>query len=442
VNRYQKIFGVSARWTVATVLAMGLTACDLSVSNPGPVEDSYLDQEAAHDAVVYGAMRQFSNALGSNGGNFAICGGVVTREWHPSGQTGAYSCSVAEFRNQLGPENSGVFDRGQLARWLAEQGVARIKKVRGDRFKDYEMAAPALLFVGYANRLLGENVCKTVIDGGPEAPFITHFERAEAAFTEALEIARYKKNTTYEHAALAGRASVRIWRNNWAGAVQDAALVPNTFIYGVPYNEKEPDQWLGVYQATTDQQKNFTLWNTFYGQNFDQFRDPRTPYRFTAGNLGTGSVPDLGDGRGVVGRVPYWQQRKYTSNNGTIIELSTGREAQLIVAESRLRANDVQGAMTIINQIRTAVGVTPRAATTDAATAWTWLKLEKLIDLWLEGRAVGERRRWVGDGPDAAAPGPLPALLRMDDRTGKDRCYSISLSEYNTNTNLTRPAGT
>jgi len=112
----------------------------------------------------------------------------------------------------------------------------------------------------------------------------------------------------------------------------------------------------------------------------------------------------------------------------------------LITAEAKLRSGDFQGALTIINQIRSTVGVALRTATTSDQT-WTWLKLEKLIELWLEGRALGERRRWLGDGADKAAPGDLPANLRMDDRTGKDRCFPISLNEYNTNPNLTPPPG-
>ena len=111
----------------------------------------------------------------------------------------------------------------------------------------------------------------------------------------------------------------------------------------------------------------------------------------------------------------------------------------LISAEAKLRSGDFAGALAIINQIRTAVGVPLRTATTSDQT-WTWLKLEKLIEIWLEGRALGERRRWAGDGTDkTAAPGELPANLRMDDRTGKDRCFPISLNEYNTNKNLTPP---
>ena len=113
---------------------------------------------------------------------------------------------------------------------------------------------------------------------------------------------------------------------------------------------------------------------------------------------------------------------------------------QLIGAEAKLRAGDFAGALAIINQIRATVGVPARVATTSDQT-WTWLKLEKLIEIWLEARALGERRRWAGDGVDKAAPGDLPANLRMDDRTGKDRCYPISQNEYNTNSHLIAPPG-
>ncbi|MGQ0649220.1 MAG: RagB/SusD family nutrient uptake outer membrane protein [Gemmatimonadaceae bacterium] len=419
-------------------MAAGLASCDLKVSNPGPVEDSFLSVEAAHDAVVNGALRAFNTALGTDGSNFSMCGAVIAREWFPSGQTGSFACSVQEFRNQLTPDQAGVVNRGQLARWLAEQGAARIKETRGDRFKDYALAAPVLLFVGYSNRLLGEHVCKTVIDGGPEMPFITHFERAEAAFTEALAIATTRANTQQQYAALAGRASVRIWRGNWPGAAADAALVPKDFSYATPFNIVAMNQSNSLAIATTDQvRRNFSQWSTFYGDNFDQFKDRRTPYRKfpdTPFRVGLGSLPDLGDGRGAIGQVQYWQQRKHIREDGPI-ELSSGREAQLIIAESRLRAGDVPGALTIINEIRTAVGVPLRQATT-SEQVWTWLKLEKLIELWLEARAVGERRRWMGDGTDPAAPGPLPANLRMDDRIGKDRCYPISQQELDTNPHL------
>ncbi|MDQ3242529.1 MAG: RagB/SusD family nutrient uptake outer membrane protein [Gemmatimonadota bacterium] len=422
--------------------AFGLASCDLKVSNPGPVEDSFLGIEAAHNAIVYGAMRAFNSALGGDGGNLAMCGAVVAREWFPAGQTGSFACSVQEFRNQLVPAGAGIFDRAQLARWLAEQGVSRIKEVRGAAFAQYPLAAPLLLYVGYANRQLGEHVCTSVIDGGPQVPFTVHFERAEAAFTEALALATSQNNAQFRNAALAGRASVRIWRNNWAGASADAALVPKDFVYATPYNIVAQTQSNSLAIATTDQvRRNFSQWATFYGENFDQYKDPRTPYRKfpdTPFRVGLGSLPDLGDGRGALGAVQYWQQRKHVREDGPI-DLSTGRESMLIVAEARLRSGDWPGAMAIVNEIRTLVGVAPKQAA-NSDEAWTAVKLEKLIELWLEGRALGERRRWLGDGPDGAAPGPLPASLRMDDRTGKDRCWPISQQEAETNPNL-KPNG-
>lgn len=420
--------------------SLGVLACDLKVSNPGPVEDAFLSDPRAHDAVVYGAMRAFNSALGTDGGNFAMCGAVISREWFPSGQTGSFACSVQDFRNQLDATGSGEWERGQLARWTAEQGVARIKETRGTAFADYPLAAQALLYVGYANRLLGEHVCSTTIDGGPEEPFTIHFDRAEAAFTEALAIATAKNLTAEKNAALAGRASVRIGKGDWAGADADAALVPNAFSYVAAYNTVSQNQSNSLAIATTDQvRRNFSQWSTFYGDNFDQFADPRTPYRKfpdTPFRVGLGSLPDLGDGRGAIGQVPYWQQRKHIREDGPI-ELSSGREMQMIRAEALLRSGDWNGALGIINGIRSTVGVAQRTATTPEET-WTWLKLEKLIELWLEGRALGERRRWLGDGPDDAAPGPLPANLAMDDRIGKDRCWPISERERQTNPNLSQ----
>jgi hypothetical protein len=441
VNRAKIVRRARPSAVLAVGLAATLVACEMEVSNPGPVEDSFLDDEAAHAAVVYGAMREFNGVLATGGGGLAMCGAVIARELHPSGQQGSFSCSLQQFRNQLTIEGSGAFNGAQLARWLAETGIARIKRVRGDRFRDFQLAAPALLYAGYSNRLLGEHVCKTVIDGGPELDFKIHFARADSAFTEALAVARHQKNVSLEHAALAGRASVRIWRGDWTGALEDAALVPETFSYATPFNTVNIDQSNSLVVSTSDQvRRNFSTFHTFYGENFDQMKDPRTPYRKypdTPFRVGLGTLPDLGDGRGAVGAVPYWQQRKYIAENAPI-ELSSGREMRLILAEGRLRANDLQGAMAIVNEIRTKVGVAPRTATT-LEQAWTWVKLEKLIELWMEGRAVGERRRWFGDGGLPVAPGALPALLRMDDRFGKDRCWPISEREYQTNTNLTMP---
>ena len=164
-----------------------------------------------------------------------------------------------------------------------------------------------MLYVGYTNRMLGEHFCSTTIDGGPQLSFMVHFVRAESAFTEALAIAQYQKNVNLTNAAYAGRASVRTWRGDWTGAAADAAQVPATFVYSTPFNTVDQTQSNSLAIATVDvTRRNFTLWNTFYGDNFDQFKDPRTPYRK---NPDIAQRTGLGYGSGSRGREGHLRRR-------------------------------------------------------------------------------------------------------------------------------------
>jgi hypothetical protein len=105
--------------------------------------------------------------------------------------------------------------------------------------------------------------------------------------------------------------------------------------------------------------------------------------------------------------------------------LSSGWERRLIEAEALLVANDIPGAMARLNLRRTALNLAPWTAT-NATEAWTALKRERGIELWLEGRRLGDFRRWA-------------ALNRPGDQenmTGRNLCFPIPLSELETNPNL------
>ena len=91
---------------------------------------------------------------------------------------------------------------------------------------------------------------------------------------------------------------------------------------------------------------------------------------------------------------------------------------RLIEAEALLRANDVTGAVAKINEVRTAAGVpTVSASTTD--DAWTALRTERNIVLWMEGRHLFE-------------------LVRFNDPflSNRDKCIPISQDEAATNPNV------
>ena len=77
----------------------------------------------------------------------------------------------------------------------------RLRQNLGGDFGSSELAAEIVLWAAYANRLIGENFCCTVIDGGtPEAGSVS-LARAEGQFTEAFDLANAAGATDFAIAA-------------------------------------------------------------------------------------------------------------------------------------------------------------------------------------------------------------------------------------------------
>src|SRR5690606_4474831 len=97
---------------------------------------------------------------------------------------------------------------------------------------------------------------------------------------------------------------------------------------------------------------------------------------------------------------PWLFQTKYEARDQQY-PLVHGAEMRLIEAESRLRDGQWQEAMAIVNALRQGVASDhdgaplPAWTATDAGQAWTHLKRERGIALWLEGRRLGDLRRWI-----------------------------------------------
>ena len=414
--------------TTAAAGAVVLGACNFDVNNPGPVRDAFLSDTNAFSAEVNGMGRQLSGAL-----NFVtLQGGIATREIFPTGQTGQFGIEVNNMAGFLIPDEQGdPWSNAQQARWLAEHGLERLQATLGDQFGKHPLVAQAQLWAGYANRLLGENMCTAIFDGGaPQAP-IEYLKRAETFFTSAIATATAANkptSATIITAAYAGRAAVRVQLGNWAGAVTDAAMVPTTFTYVIPYYDIGDEyQYNRTYWASTSQSINkaHSVWNTPYEAYAKTTTDPRISYTITA-LKGNGSVEG-------VGPVNWYPQTKYTSKSAGI-RLSSGREMRLIEAENALRNGDWQGAMTTINALRTSAGATAATAA-DATEAWTVLKRERGIELWLEGRRLGDLRRWKANN----TPGALSVLETPGAASylkGQDLCFPLSRAEIDLNPNV------
>lgn len=415
---------------IACLMMLTLTTCDFDVTNPGAIVDTQLSEPGSFEAIVNGSGRDLSEAMNWIG----YTGAAAAREIHPSGSTGSFGISVRQQIGILDPDDTNTqWENAQQARWVAERGIARLQDNMSESdFSSSPLVAKEYLWAGYANRLLGENMCQCVIDGGEAQSYEVYFQRAEDHFTNALSVAQAAGDSELINAALAGRASVRVPLGNWEGAVADAEQVPMDFEYVLPYYAVEESQYNRIFQASANSPyRAHTVWQTVYQEYYEEYQDPRTPWAEDPEYpVGDAAVAGLGN-------VPWYYQTKYETTSSPIV-LSSGPEMLLIRAEAEMVDGDWMAGMDLINTRRDDVGVDNWTATNDTE-AWGFLKRERGIELWLEARRLGDLKRWeANDTPGALHPleqaGNSAQELPLD--SDRDLCFPISESEMDTNPNL------
>ncbi len=413
--------GISSIVGCVLVTCMSMAGCDFEVTNPGPVDDSFLDDMGAHEAVVDGAGLALSLALSP----LAHLVGEVTKEVSRSG---------ANFASPRLPRDQGQMERidtsdtywnfPHRARWVAEDASRRFEEVLGaEANASYGPNARAKLFAGFAYRLLGENMCEGVLDGSAVQSRDIYFELGEQRFSEAIEVAeRAGGMSAVVIAAHAGRASIRgPGLGNWAGAVSDAAQVPADFVFEAEYGIGTQDQYnLLHWLPASNPFRELSAALPFADDYYPETGDPRVAWE------------DQGFGLSAYSHVPFYKPSKYPARDSGI-RLASEREMKLIEAEAALQNLDVATAMTRINDLRSGLVSDHDGAplaTLEASNveeAWTHLKAERGIELWLEGRRMFDYHRWIADG----TPGD------MEDMSSRVRlCVPITSSEINTNPNI------
>ena len=399
------------RLGVALVIAVGAAACSdmLSVTNPGPIADAALQTPEAVPGFVTGMSGDLSNALDE----IVRITGIASDEL---AHGGSYTGEGLWYRGIIKAEDvNDQWALMQRARWVAETGITRIKALPGYTYDSDPAAARANLLAGFANRLLGENVCKAVFDGGPIESDSVHFQRAQAYFTEAIRIAQSKNVVDVLTSAYGGRASVRAALGDWTGAVADAQQVPASFVYNALFAANSTRESNSLVTETYVR-REFTLFNTQWAAVFN---DPRVPWDTIYTNAARTTVQ-----KGQDGKTNFFRQRKYP-DIASDIPLVKGTEMLMLRAEAALRAGDIPGAFTLINLQRTQYKLAALTPPADLPTAWKTLQKEYGAVVWLEGRRLWQLRRW---GADAG-----PAHTTFLD--GRASCIPISLQEMQSNLN-------
>ena len=100
----------------SVLLLAGAVSCDTKVSNPGPVQDVFLNDRSAALAMVNGAGRALAQGINWIG----YTGAAVSREIHPAGSTGSFGITQRWQTGDLTSDDADVnthWEQAQRARF-------------------------------------------------------------------------------------------------------------------------------------------------------------------------------------------------------------------------------------------------------------------------------------------------------------------------------------
>jgi hypothetical protein len=380
-----------SRWngpatTLSIVGAMALAAlvagCStsqlLDVEAPNNVPATIFDDPAQATLMVNSAIGDFECAFGS----YVTATGIATDElqdatitaanWQldrrddgfTSGSYGTAACTGTQ----------GIYTPLSTSRWEADRAIERLVKWTDAEVPNRQtLLAQSNLYAGFSYALMGMALCQASFDEGAPIDQKGMFALAETRFTDAIAAATAVNNAAIRNAATLGRARMRLFLHNNAGAIADAQLIPAGFVFNSANDAANSRRYNRVFNAinTGGSMTVEPVARTLRTENNEVDSRSATTQLTTRASDGTTLI------------VIPTKYNAATPDAGRAIPFPIARyaEAQLIIAEAQGGAN----AVTIINAMRAAANLRPYTGATDAASITRLIASERQRVLFVEG---------------------------------------------------------
>ena len=354
---------------------------------------------------------------------------------------------VSEGRLRGDWATTGTFSVGMdnvlRARYAAQSAAERIKTVLGSAANTSPLLTQVSWVDGFADLFLGMSFCEgPLTQGGPRSPNTAFFSQAVTKLSAALTLANglaAADKAKWVPVITASRARANLFAGNLDAALADAQAIPAGFHKDAIYADAAAVQqsWTGN-QFHQNRNRSGGLRRKYHTRVLGAF----TNSSYTTGYLAdwydtTKPDPRMAVTRkegelGVNNRFAYFGITKY-NDRGADQPMVTSKEMNLIAAEVYMKKNDYANMAAKLNVERTAVGLAPIPAPTNAADALTALLNERMAVLFVEGFRAYDLHRYnlVGTalGPGRATMLPLSRneiLANPSMKEGEATCPKIS----------------
>jgi starch-binding outer membrane protein, SusD/RagB family len=413
------------------VCVLTTAGCDdifsLKQSSAAQIEAAGLYKPSNAQLLVNGVIADFECAFARTVLGMAVHGDELSNAWAATLNYDVDRRSVAT----NGPYAGGCAGAQHPSFYTAlntARGVADTTYVELSGWTDAEVPNRARLLAqtaaygGYSLVMLGEVMCTGAINVGPELTSMQLFEEAKLRFDRALTHTAAANDPAVTHFARLGRARALLNLGRYDEAAADAATIPASFVIGTSGDE------------TYTRRQNMVF--THVTQGFFGTVDPS--YRNLTMENGAPDprvrVTDQNRAGNMVGS-RIWTPDKYPTA-ATPMPITRYAEAQLIIAEARIRSNNLPAAAAAINAARTSGGRTGMPVYSvegkTQAQVLTDLVEERRREFFLEGRRYYDVRRF--DLPLLPAPGTPYAA--GGGTYGDQRCFPLPNVERNRNPNI------